>query len=69
MRRGGALVTAKVSDADAPTVRAILNNERSVNLATRRQAYVQEGWSRFDETAPTYTPEQVLVERQRYTRL
>ena len=69
VRRGGALVTAKVSDADASSVRAILNSERSVNWAGRRQAYTQEGWSRFDETAPAYTPDQVLIERQRYTRL
>jgi hypothetical protein len=69
VRRGGALVTARVADTDAPAVRAMLDNDRSVDLPTRRQAYVQEGWTRFDETAPTYTPEQVLVERQRYTRL
>ena len=66
VRRGGALVTARVSDVDAPATRAILNG---VDLTTRRQAYAQEGWTRFDETAPAYTPEQVLVERQRYTRL
>jgi hypothetical protein len=69
VRRGGTLVTAKVSDADAVSARAILNGERSVDLAGRRQAYVQEGWTRFDETAPAYTPDQVLIERQRYTRL
>ena len=69
VRRGGTLVTAKVGDAEAPTARAILNDQRSVDLTTRRQAYQQEGWTRFDEAAPTYTPEQVLVERQRYIRL
>jgi hypothetical protein len=69
VRRGGALVTAKVSDADAPAVREMLNGERSVDLDTRRRAYMEEGWTRFDETAPTYTPDQVLVERQRYSRL
>lgn len=68
VRRGGALVTAKVADAEAPLARQILNGERAVDLPARRQVYVQEGWTRFDETAPTYTPEQVLVERQRYNR-
>ena len=69
VRRGGTLVTAKVSDAEAPTAQAILNGDRAVNLSTRRQAYVQEGWTRFDETAPTYTADQVMIERQRYSRL
>ena len=69
VRRGGTLVTAKVSDAEAPTAQAILNGDRAVDLSTRRQAYVQEGWTRFDETAPTYTADQVMVERQRYSRL
>jgi hypothetical protein len=69
VRRGGSLVTARVDDALAPVARSVLTGGRAVDLQTRRQAYVQEGWSRFDETAPNYTPEQVLVERQRYTRV
>lgn len=67
VRRGGALVTARVSDEVAASARLILQSPASVDLASRRAAYEQEGWSRFDEAAPVYTPDQVLVERKRYT--
>ena len=69
VRRGGTLVTAKVDDAIAPTARSMLTGGEAVNLTDRRQAYVVEGWTRFDDTAPAYTTDQVLAERQRYTRL
>ncbi len=69
VRRGGTLVTAKVDDALAPTANSLLTGGRAVNLQGRRQAYVTEGWTRFDEKAPPYTSDQILAERQRYTRL
>ena len=69
VRRGGTLVTAKVDDSLAPAANSLLTGGRAVNLQTRRQAYVTEGWSRFDDTAPAYTSEQILAERQRYNRL
>ena len=69
VRRGGTLVTAKVDDALAPTANSILTGGRAVNLQTRRNVYVTEGWTRFDDTAPVYTSDQILAERQRYTRL
>lgn len=68
VRRGGSLVTAKVEDALAPTARAILTDDRTVDLAERRQVYRQDGWTRYDDTAPAYSADQVLVERQRYSR-
>ncbi len=69
VRRGGTLVTAKVDDTLAPAANNLLTGGRAVNLQTRRQAYVTEGWSRFDDKAPAYTSDQVLAERQRYNRL
>ncbi len=69
VRRGGALVTAKVDDAMAPMARDVLQGQRSVDVAGRRQVYVVEGWSRFDETAPVYTADQVRAERQRYSQI
>ena len=68
VRRGGNLVTAKVDDAMVAQARTILDSPISVDLPTRRAAYAQEGWTRFDETAPPYSSEQVLAERQRYPR-
>ena len=53
VRRGGALVTARVGEAHADTAAAILANANGIDIADRRKAYEQEGWSRFeDEAAP-----------------
>ena len=69
MRRGGTLVTAKVDDALVPTARAVLSDERTVHVRARGQAYRQQGWTRFDETAPAYTADQVSAERTRFERV
>jgi hypothetical protein len=66
VRRGGTLVTARVDDQRVSQTRDILQHSRSVDLAARRNAYRQSGWSRFDEAAPAYTDEQVRRERQLY---
>jgi hypothetical protein len=67
VRRGATLVTARVEDVRASQAREILQRARSVDLAARRNAYRQAGWSRFDEAAPAYTDEQVRRERQLYS--
>ena len=69
VRRGGALVTARVSDSAAPMAREVLSGERTVNLATRRDLYRQDGWIAFDEFAPVYSADQVSAEQARYRRL
>lgn len=66
VRRGGTLVTARVDDTKAAMASSILKSPIAVDLPQRRDAYRQEGWTKFDEAAPAYTPDQVLVERQRY---
>ena len=68
VRRGGTLVTAKVADDLAPTAKRLLTGMPVVDVATRRGLYTQEGWTRFDETAPAYTSDQVEIERQRLLR-
>lgn len=65
VRRGGALVTARVNDADAAAVRAILDNG-TVDVAAREKAYRSEGWNGFDDSAPAYGSDQILAERERY---
>ena len=52
VRRGGALVTARVDETRAPAAAAILKNANGVDIADRRRLYEQEGWERFDEDAP-----------------
>ncbi len=68
VRRGGTLVTAKVDEPLLPTARAILSDDRTVNLGERRRAYETEGWNRFDETAPAYSADEIDAERSRYER-
>ncbi|HEY2047905.1 MAG TPA: hypothetical protein VGH03_01075 [Caulobacteraceae bacterium] len=67
VRRGGTLVSAKVDDSQAAKVESALIGFHAVDAATRGAAYRQSGWSRFDDTAPVYTVEQIEVERSRYT--
>src|SRR5579859_3869687 len=52
LRRGGALVSARVPDDRAGETEAVLNRAKSVDLMKRRDTYRAEGWSAFDATAP-----------------
>ena len=56
VRRGGALVTAKVANDQAAEARSILQRHKSVNVDERGSAYRSTGWSSFDVDAPVYTP-------------
>ena len=66
VRRGGALVTARVEDRLVPAARSALDQHPEVNLSARREAYASEGWTGFDESAPAYTAEEVAAERSRF---
>ena len=69
VRRGGTLVTAKVDEPLAPTARNILSDDRTVNVAERRQAYETQGWNKFDESAAEYSDSDIAAERSRYDRV
>ena len=66
VRRGGALVTARVDDARASTARELLQRYKSVDPAVRGAAYREGGWTSFDENAPAYTADQIAAERTRH---
>ncbi|QFY62788.1 hypothetical protein FZ934_20730 (plasmid) [Rhizobium grahamii] len=66
IRRGGSVVTAKVDENKVADAQAILNSSRPVDVAARRASYSEQGWTRFDEAAEPYTPEQIEAERKRY---
>jgi len=68
VRRGGTLVTAKVDEPLVPTARAILGDDRTVNLGERRRTYEAEGWNHFDDNAPNYTEAEIEAERLRFER-
>src|SRR5690349_18066301 len=50
VRRGGTLVTVRAEDAQADTASAILRDAKNVDLVARRDEYVGEGWTRFDDS-------------------
>jgi hypothetical protein len=66
VRRGGTIVTARVEDSKADAADLILHKGGRVDLAERRRAYEDEGWERFDEDAPAYTPDEVNAYRASY---
>lgn len=65
VRRGGTLVTARVNDADASRVEAILANYRPIDPIARGADYRKEGWTTFDPNAPAYRPNQTEIDRMR----
>jgi len=65
LRRGGAVVSARVPDADAARLQAVMDRS-SVRLSDRAAAYRKSGWSRFDPTATPYTVDQIKRERSLY---
>jgi hypothetical protein len=69
VRRGGTLVTARVADDKVASAQAILDSHRAVNPTARGNAYRESGWSRFDESAPPYSVDEVARERGRYNNL
>jgi hypothetical protein len=66
VRRGGTLVSAKVSDSLAGQAESILNRHRGVDAGTRGAAYRQSGWTAFDDKAPAYTRDEIERERSAY---
>jgi hypothetical protein len=56
LRRGGTLLTVHVSDDRHAEATRILAQFSTVTLAERGAEFRQNGWQRFDETAPPYKP-------------
>jgi hypothetical protein len=70
VRRGGAVLTARVDESQAAQVEAVLaTSGGQVGIAARRAEYQAEGWDRFDPAAPGYTDAQVAAERKRRVRV
>ena len=66
VRRGGTLVSARVSDDLAPAAEAALNGSNGVDAAVRGEDYRRAGWPGFDETAAPYTAEEIERDRGTY---
>jgi hypothetical protein len=65
LRRGGAVVSARVADTDATRLQAIMDNS-AVRVAERAAAYRKSGWKTFDPNATPYDANQVKEERSLY---
>jgi hypothetical protein len=58
VRRGGTLVSARVSDADAARLEALLDRS-SLRTNDLRTNYQKTGWKSFDATAKPYSADEV----------
>lgn len=65
LRRGGAVVSARVADADASRLQAVMDRS-SVQITDRATAYRSSGWKSFDPAGSPYTADQVRKERTLY---
>lgn len=66
LRRGGALVTARVSEAQLETATALLTRHGAGDLPKLRHHYERDGWAAFDEAAPALSAEEARDYRSRY---
>lgn len=66
LRRGGALVVARVPDADVARSKSILSRS-GVDLNRRAAAYRSGGWSSFDPDETPYTVDQIRQDRDLYS--
>ena len=65
LRRGGAVVSARVDDADASALQAAMDRS-AISVTDRAAAYRKSGWKTFDPAASPYTADQVRKERSLY---
>ena len=65
LRRGGAVVSARVADTEASRLQALMDRS-AVRLTDRSAAYRKAGWKSFDPKAQPYNVEQVRREREVY---
>jgi hypothetical protein len=66
VRRGGALVTARVEADHFATAEAIMQRHGRIDPVTREKAYRDSGWREFDEKSVPFTPADVARERALY---
>jgi hypothetical protein len=65
LRRGGAVVSARVADSDAARLQAVLDSS-AVRVTDKPPCTGRPGWTTFDPNATPYTPDQVRKERGLY---
>ena len=68
VRRGGAIVTAKVPDDEVGRYSEIMDRH-ALNVTARETAYRDSGWTGYDPDAPVYDVEEIRRERDTYRPL
>jgi hypothetical protein len=66
VRRGGTLVTTRVTEDRADAVESIMVKHQSIDPDVRGLAYRTNGWKAFDEKAVPYSQSELETERSRY---
>lgn len=66
IRRGATLVTASVEEIQRTQVEQIFAMAGAVNISERAIAYRQGGFTEYDPALPIYSPDEAVVERNRY---
>jgi len=65
LRRGGAIVTAKVADDEFGRYSEIMDRT-ALNVAARESLYRDSGWNGYNPDAPVYDAEQIRRERDAF---
>ena len=68
VRRGGTLLSVRISDDNRGRVEDILDRFDAVDIRTREKAYRASGWTAFDEKSKPYTSDEITREREMIRR-
>jgi len=66
VRRGGALVTARIEEGHVAAAKGILDAHHPIDPEVRGAAWRAAGWQGFDPAAPAYTADEVAGERRTF---
>jgi hypothetical protein len=66
VRRGGTLVSVRVDESRSAEAERIMQRHNPIDIAQRGQAYRNEGWTKYDPSAPMYNQAEAEAERNRY---
>jgi hypothetical protein len=66
VRRGGVLVSVRADGYDEAAITSALDSHDPADLTMRRDAWEQEGWTKYDPGAMPYTSDQIRSEQARY---
>lgn len=64
VRRGGTLVSVRAPEERCSEIETIFDGHAPVDAASRRLAYREAGWTKFEADAPAYDAAQIERERQ-----